>query len=314
MTTTVAELRAAGDLRLVREELSCQPDQLLIKIEACGICAADLEQFRLGPGSGVLRLGHEPVGRVLEVGARVNDFKVGDRITGFFAAACATYALASPSRVLKVPNDLPPEELLGEPLAAAVYAARACGHRFGDAIALVGCSFTGLMTLGALASKSAEALIAIDQEERLLSFAHDVGATHTINCKKLDARQQVMALTNGRGVELAIYAGARPHMLQLAGSLLRAPEARLALLAWQPGPQEIDLSLWKTGALVVNAHPDYSLHLMEDLRRGLSALSRGALPLPRLITHKFNLKEIDKAFRLASERKDGYVKGVIYPE
>jgi len=216
--------------------------------------------------------------------------------------------------VLKVPNDLPPEELLGEPLAAAVYAARACAYRFGDAVALLGCSFAGLMTLGALASKGAEALIAIDQEERLLSLAHEVGATHTINCKKLDARQQVMSLTRGRGVDLAIYAGATPQMLQLAGALLRAPDARLALLAWQPGRQEIDLNLWKTSTLIVNAHPDYSLDLMEDLRRALAALGRGALPMRRLITHKFSLKDIDKAFRLACERKDGYVKGVIYPE
>ncbi len=154
MTTTVAELRAPQDVRLVKEDIECEPDQLLVKIEACGLCSTDLQRFRLGPGGPPIRLGHEPVGRVLEVGAKADGFKVGDRVTGFFEPGYATYAAASPSRVVKVPDDVPPEQVLGEPLAAAVHAARACSYRFGESIALVGCSFFGLMTISALASLS----------------------------------------------------------------------------------------------------------------------------------------------------------------
>lgn len=314
MTTTVAELRAPNEVRLVREDISCESDQLLVKVEACGICAADLEQFRLGPGKAPMRLGHEPVGYVLEVGARVNGYRVGDRVTGFFTPGFATYALAAPDQVIKVPAASPAEEVLGEPLAAVVHAARACTYAFGDVVALVGCSFLGLMTLSATAGKTAEAVIAIDSDERLLSLAHDMGATHTVNSKKGDAHEHVLHITGGRGVDLAINAGGIPQSLQLAGSILRGPQARLVALAWQPGPQEIDLNLWKAGAIVVNMHPVCSPHLVEDIRRGLAALARGVLPMRRLVTHKFSLKDIDKALRLACERKDGYVKGVVYPE
>ena len=68
-------------------------DEILVKIEACGVCTSDMASFLDTYSAEVKkqrplprRVGHEPAGTVVGVGKHVNGFKEGDRITGIFGA------------------------------------------------------------------------------------------------------------------------------------------------------------------------------------------------------------------------------------
>ena len=63
-------------------------DEVLVKVEACGICASDLHLYKHGALSPDLRLGHESAGTVADVGKSVGDFKVGERVAVLGRVPC----------------------------------------------------------------------------------------------------------------------------------------------------------------------------------------------------------------------------------
>ena len=118
VTSRYAELVEPGKLVIKEEELAFNDDQLLIRITHCGLCQYDGVYYKGIIGQTPMRLGHEPVGVVEAVGRNVKGFKPGDRVTGLFAylRAFATYGVAEPHQLLKVPENVPSEQALGEPL------------------------------------------------------------------------------------------------------------------------------------------------------------------------------------------------------
>ena len=55
-------------------------NELLIKMQSCGICGSDVEKVFGKYGQPSMRLGHEPAGEITKIGSNVSDFKVGDRV------------------------------------------------------------------------------------------------------------------------------------------------------------------------------------------------------------------------------------------
>src|SRR5512137_1006432 len=111
--------------------------EMLVKIEACGVCSSDMTAYKDSYSDEMRaanpfprRAGHEPAGTVVEVGKNVKGFKVGDRITGFFASNAYTqYVACDPTDKIerghgyiieKIPEGIPFEHTLGEPLMSIV--------------------------------------------------------------------------------------------------------------------------------------------------------------------------------------------------
>ena len=67
---------------------SLGPDDILVKMHACGICGSDVEKVFGEYGQASMKLGHEPAGIITEVGSEISDFSVGDRVFTHHHVAC----------------------------------------------------------------------------------------------------------------------------------------------------------------------------------------------------------------------------------
>lgn len=301
---------------LVEEERSPGPGQVLVAVRACGVCVSEMERYLAGPAGTPVALGHEPAGEVVAVGEGVTQFRPGDRVTGLFGRAFASHVAVDAGRLWRIPEGIPYEHALGEPIKCVVTAARASSYEFGDTVVLIGCGFMGLMTLAAIAGRAAAHIIAVDLHPGRLALARELGATHTVNAATEDPMAVVRELTGGRGAEVAIEATGQASALELAARVLRrGVRPKLVMVGYHNRPQMVDLSGFAHAGLVaVNAHPSYSLDPADDMRRGLAALARGIFPMERLVTHRLPLERLADAFELARSQADGYIKAVIVPD
>jgi len=313
---TVAQLVGQQRFELADQTVEVGPRQVWVRVEACGVCNSEMA-FYLGvglkPSEYPLAIGHEGSGTVEEVGDEVQGFKPGDRVTCLPVPSYSTHVAANPEQLVPVPEGMDLELALGDPLQCGARCARACSVEFGDHVLIIGCGFMGLMPIAALAGNTPAEIIAADLNPQRLELARELGATTTLDASKVDVVQEVMRITEGRGVEVGIEATGAAQPMLTVSRCLRPPRPKLVLIGYHNKPATHDLAVWGNGAVVHNPHPGYSLDPREDLRRGLWAAQKGLFPIQRLVTHSFHLSETGRAFEMAHTQADGYIKGIVKP-
>jgi len=272
-------LEAPGVIRF--REVPLPPlaaDEVRLEVEACGVCGTDLHLFRGRlRSSAPLVLGHETVGRVVEMGAGVRDLAIGDRVGVPWAqgscgacAACtsgharycealrtwldlggghARYARAVGSACLRVPDDLAsvqaaPLFCAGHTVASGLVRARA---KSGEHVAVVGIGGLGHIAIQIAsvigARVTAVTRSASKRRDAIALGAHDVIVTNTPGD----------ALARAGGADVIVATKARTSE---AGALVRGlgPEGRLVVAGLAFQPLDIDASaLIARGASVVAA-------------------------------------------------------------
>lgn len=310
-----AELTALGQLKIREEDVRCGDDEVIVRVEACGLCQYDAAYFKGLVGNPPQRLGHEPVGVIEEVGTNVTGFVSGERVTGLygFLKSFAEYVTAKPEELLRVPDGIPAEEALGEPVKCISTIVRAANPQFGDNVLVMGTGFMGLLTVAGLTSAGLNTLIAVDLDPTRLEKARSFGATHTVRGDDPDLLDRVRTITGGRGVDVAVELTSNPVPVEMAAKTLRSGgRPRYVLAGWHGAPGEYVLRNWTTvGAEIICAHPRYSLDPMDDVRRGVEGIVRGVLPMRETITHRYSLDRIQEGFETMISARDGYIKGVV---
>lgn len=314
------------------ETPTVQPRQMLVRIKACGICHSEMATY-LGQGTRwggaplefPLRLGHEPAGVVEAVGREVTAFRPGDRVTGMgFTPSFATHAVVdfNPAtarrvpRVVKVPEGVPVEQCIGEPLKCCATIARYSRVKFGDHVFVAGCGFMGLLVIAGLAARGVGELIACDVIESRLRLAKALGATATLNAREVDVAAEVAALTDGRLCDVAIEGIGHPAGVALTSRVIKPspPPGTIILYGYHAVPDTYDLSLWGPKApVIVSLHPAHSPDQTRDLEIAMDAVARGVYPLEKVITHTYRLEDIGRGFEDARTYPEGYVKGIVTP-
>jgi threonine dehydrogenase-like Zn-dependent dehydrogenase len=306
-------------------------DEMLVKIEACGVCSSDMSGY-LDSMSDVMKKrnpfprksGHEPAGTIVEVGKNVKGYKAGDRITGYFADGCqAEYVACDPTNVVarghgyiieKVPDGIPIEYALGEPLMSLVSIARTTTPEFGDYVFQVGCGFMGLGVIAGVAHSKLREYIVCDLDDDRLKLARELGATITLNSGKVDVVQEVMKITGGKGVDVAIEVVGHPIGLKLVGEVIKNNRAKVIAVGWHQAPDTYELFSWIKSPIIYSPQGiGMSTDYHSELRRAMWALEKGVYPMKKLVTHKFKLEDIGKAFEANLSRSPGYIKGVVMP-
>lgn len=229
------------------EEPEVGPDDVLVQVEACGICGSDIHGFDGSSGRRIppLIMGHEAAGVVIEVGAAVDDLNPGDRVTFDSMVSCGRCAfcrrgqpnlcdnrrvlgvscgeyrrhgafaerISVPRRIVyRLPDELPLEHAaLIEAVSVGVHAVNVTPVRLGDTAVIVGAGMIGLLTLQAVKAAGAGRVIAIDINDQRLTVARQLGATDTIGGDQGDPIAAVKDLTAGRGADISMeVVGATP--------------------------------------------------------------------------------------------------------
>lgn len=323
-----AVLRSPGEFELVDVPVpSIASDELLVRVIACGVCASELDMFT-GQSDRPFPIvpGHEVSGVVEQVGADVTRHAVGDRVgiwvteAGFsdFVKVKADFALPA--------GDLPLELALAEPMACAVNAVEIADPQLGDDIAIVGAGFMGALVLKLVLLRGPRRVFVADARPQALELARAIGASRTIDVRTESLVDVVRAETDrvpagtfadvaaldevGADVTFEITGVQAP--LQVVGEATRMAGKVVIVGYHQGGNREIPLGDWNWKALqVINAHFREVSTIMRGMRTGMRLLSSGRIQIDDLVTHRFDLEHVGRAFEVAVEKPDGFVKSTV---
>lgn len=305
---SAARLHGVRDLRVETLPVP-EPSatELLVRVEACGVCPTDVRKFLIGTDESAYPLnpGHEWVGRVVEVGGDVRDWQAGDRVYGDTYAGYAEYAVLDTrgSRwshgPLRLDDGMPTDRaVFVEPLADCIHAARHQARAGeGDHVVVVGAGQMGLQ-LVAVAHAAGSNVLAVDPLAPRRELALRFGAAEAVPADGWELHAREWAA--GAGVAAVILALGRADAVDPALAAL-APGGRLVLFAGfgDQAVRPVDLNLVHyqelsiIGSEWVGTPPNQRLECYEDAR---TLLRDGGLDLERLVTSHCTLDTLVNAF------------------
>jgi threonine dehydrogenase-like Zn-dependent dehydrogenase len=317
MKTKRAYLTAVRKFEICEETISAGPGEVLVKIESCGLCNWELNHWKGLLGTCPQTLGHEWGGIIVETGRDSSGFKVGDRVTGLpeNLEGFAEHGLFKSDHCFAVSPKVPPGLALGEPLKCVVTVLRAASPEAGDTGVVLGCGAMGLLCIQVLRGNLLGRIVAVDVDETRLALARQFGATNTINASKEKPLEALAGLTNGRMADFAIEGTGRPEQLEQAIRVVRNGRGRVVLMSsHERAAEAFDFRPAIEKAVEIRvAHPGYSLNPIDDQRRAVDLLNSGVFSLERIVTHRFSLADIEKAFQSLEAKPAGYMKGIVVP-
>jgi threonine dehydrogenase-like Zn-dependent dehydrogenase len=293
------------------------PGEVLVRLTASGVCASELHPWAVGRPGYPHRFGHEPVGVAVAMGPGVTQIKTGDRVTGLFRGAFADYCLADAASLLPVPDGVADEGAFGEPLACLVNAQRRTPVDLADRVALIGLGYMGLGMLQLLKLRGPSRIVAIDVREEARQTALSLGADESYHPLDIPPHYRLTSFADwdsDRGCDVVVEASGAPPALTLAGEMVRA-HGLLSIVGYhQGGPRQVEVGMWNWKAIdVVNAHVRRHADLMESMRIGLELEATGLIDLGSLVTHRYSLDEVDRAFAELQDKPPGFIKAAVYP-
>ncbi len=233
------------------------PEDVLVRVRACGICGSDIHGLDGSTGRRVppLIMGHEAAGVIESVGAGVTEWKPGDRVTFDSMVSCgkchfckrgeinlcdarqvlgvstgeyrrhgafAEY-VSVPQRILyRLPDNVPFEHAaMIEPISVAVHAVNVTPIEMGDTAVVVGSGMIGLLTIQAARVAGCTRVFAVDLDDAKLALAKELGADEGFNPKNCDVVAEILARTDGRGADVVLEAVGATEPIKTAIAVVR---------------------------------------------------------------------------------------------
>lgn len=339
----VAIMTGAGKIELTQREIPVpKADEVLVEIEYVGVCGSDLHYYEAGGiGENIVKppfvLGHEAGGKIVAVGAKVTNLKIGDKValepgkacgkcefckTGkynlcpdviFFATppidgVFQDYVAHSAELCFKIPDNMDTmEAALIEPLAVGFHAARQGGAQAGQTAVVTGAGCIGFVSMMALKAMGVTKVIVVDIMSKRLEKAMELGATAVINGKEQDVVEEVMKLTDGKGVDLVIETAGSEITTRQAIHFAKKG-ATIVLVGYSASGEEtlpIGLAIDKelTFKTVFRYRHIYPM--------AIEAVASGKVNLKGIVTDIFSLDDIQEAMTRSVRNKAAIVKSVI---
>jgi threonine dehydrogenase-like Zn-dependent dehydrogenase len=213
-----------------------------------------------------------------------------------------------------VPEGLTDEEVLMCPdiMSTGFAGAESGGVRIGDAVAIFAQGPIGLCaTLGAKLM-GASTIIAVETVPERIAMAKRIGADHVVDFRKADPVGEIRRITGSRGVDVAIEALGTQLTFEAALRVLR-PGGTLSSLGVYSQDLKIPLDAFAAGLgdhrIITTLCPGGK----ERMRRLMQMIESGRADLKPLVTHRFKLDDIERAYALFSNQRDGVLKVAITP-
>ena len=234
------------------------PGDVLVRVDVAAICGSDLHPYRgneVGIDDGTV-MGHEFVGEIVDVGADVSGFGIGDRVVSPFSTNCGSCPTCddgltarcghgelfgwveggrglqgvqaelvrvpfADATIVGVPSGIPSEEALlaGDVLSTGYFCAHAARFAEGATVVVLGCGPVGLMAVVGARELGAARVIAVDSIRERLELAARFGATPV---QLQTASEDVLEATDGRGADAVLEVVGSAAASRLAIDLVRA--------------------------------------------------------------------------------------------
>lgn len=309
-----------------------QNDEVLIKVQACGICGSDVHGMDGTTGRRIppIVMGHEAAGDVVEVGTGVEGWAIGDRVTfdsTLFCGACdycrsgrinlcdnrqvlgvscgeyrrngafAEY-VAVPARVLcRLPDGLAYEQAaMVEPVAVAVHGVNRAAVTETDAVAVIGVGMIGLLVVQVLKARGVKWVIAVDVDSAKLDLAKRLGAddvAQSVAGAELDVAIEAVGLTPT--VDMAIRAVRKGGRVSLIGNF--SPSV------------EIPLQVVVTRELTIAG----SCASEGDYEESLNLIASGKVDVQPMISARVGLDEAADYFERLHAKEPSLMKVMVCP-
>jgi threonine dehydrogenase-like Zn-dependent dehydrogenase len=291
-------------------------DEVLLKVAACGVCASELDMFMglAGHADYPWYPGHEVSGVVEAAGSAVTTLKTGDRVAAWVTTRGYAQYVACKAEYCFPAGDVALDAALGEPMACAVNAVELADVSLGDDVVIVGAGFMGHLVQKLVELKGPRHVIVADARTDALERARSFGATHVVDVTRESLVDVVTEATGGKLADVTFEVTGVQAALNDLDKITRM-SGTVAIVGYHQGePRHIPLGNWNWMAYkIVNAHFRELSTILRGMEQGMRLLTSGRLVIDDLVTHRFNLKEIDAAFQVAIDKPDGFVKATVIP-
>jgi len=315
--------------------------ELLIKIEASGICGSDvMEWYRKNRAP--LVLGHEIAGEIVDVGKDVR-YNIGERVTASHHVPCNTcyYCLNGHHTVCDtlrttnfdpggfaeyvrlpvinvdrgvypIPDNVSLEEAtFTEPLACVIRGQRKANIKPGQTVLVLGSGIAGLLHIQLARALGAGLIIATDIVDYRLKAAKKFGAKYAINARE-NVPEFIKDVNDGRLADLVIVCTGATSAIEQA---LKSVDRAGTILFFAPTkegvtiPFSINETFWRKDVTLTTSYAGAPV----DHHIALKLIKEKRVNVKDMITHKLPLSEIGKGFKLVAEAKES-IKVIIEPQ
>ena len=301
------------------------PGEMLVRLNACGVCGADaLKIYNVGYAK-PQKLGHECVGTVVELGEGVTRFTMGQRVAfahhvpdfgshysrfgsgpmdpqfkttnidpGGFAEFIRLPALHVQHNAVAVPDTVPDlRAMFMEPLGCCLRALDRVPLREGQSALVVGVGAIGMLFVPLLRDRSVTTIVSDMRAERL-DLAKQWGARDGVLATD-DVAAACKRHTDNRGVDSVILTALNQATFDMALAAVR-DGGTIILFGGKPNI-ELKFDAWKVFLREINLITSYST-TPEVLPRAMALLARDDYPLEQLVSHSLHLDEAAQGFEL----------------
>jgi threonine dehydrogenase-like Zn-dependent dehydrogenase len=239
-------------------------------------------------------------------------WRFGNTIDG----AQAEYLLVpdAMTNLAPIPDSLTDEQVLMCPdiMSTGFSGAESGNVRIGDTVAVFAQGPIGLCATAGARLMGATSIIAVDAVPARMEIARKMGADHVVDFSNSDPVEEILRLTDGRGVDVAIEALGRQQTFEAALRVLR-PGGTLSSLGVYSADLKIPLDAFLAGLGDHTIRTTLCPGGKERMRRLMEVIAGSRLDTRPLVTHRFKLDEIEKAYDLFANQRDGVLKVAITP-
>lgn len=308
------------------------PEDILIQVKFSLICGTDIKTFCRGHHAFTppVILGHEFAGEVVATGEKVKVCAPGDLVTlppfincgncfycqkglfelcpnrillsnGSFAEYIKVSQSYAAAGLVKLPPDAKLEEAaMTEPLACVINAIEDCDLCLGDNVLIVGAGPMGLLNVLVAQMKGAGQIVVSEPVAYRRAIAGQLGAL-TVNPTEQDLAAVVQETTEGKGFDVLIIAVASTKVTEAVLNFAR-PGGRIMLFGGFPSSSTLTLdpNLIHYGQVALLGSSGFTTG---QFKQAADIIIRKKIDVGQLITHRFPLLDIKKAFTLALEQQ-----------
>ncbi len=239
-------------------------------------------------------------------------WRFGNTIDGAQAELlCVPDAMAN---LAPIPEGLTDEQVLMCPdiMSTGFSGAESGSVRIGDTVAVFAQGPIGLCATAGARLMGATTIIGVDTVPARMEIARKMGADHVVDFSRTDPVKEIMRLTDGRGVDVAIEALGRQQTFEAALRVLR-PGGTLSSLGVYSADLKIPLDAFAAGLGDHTIRTTLCPGGKERMRRLMEIVASKRLDTRPLVTHRFKLDDIERAYDLFSHQRDGVLKVAITP-